>query len=86
MEYNKWLDKKPEIEEECIFIVAYLFRGAWEYNSFMITEYCEGGEDESDSMKCCFIVTNMNGEYYEDWEEIKADKYFLIKPLKTDEE
>jgi hypothetical protein len=67
--YNEWLNKKPEIIEDCIMVTAIKVAGEYHYGKFNITT----------KENVTIASTAYDESIY--YKYLKADKYFLIKPL-----
>lgn len=74
---SKWKVEKPKKWKECILITATLFNDRWEYTLFTV-EKVNGEEGWYWGLICD------DGEEWGDIDDLKADLYLVMRPLKTE--
>lgn len=76
-QYVRWFKKKPKANKECLLLVANFFEGKWEYTLYLVIKvYFEH------SKGFYYGLCNSDGEEWGDYNELTADLYCIIKPLK----
>ena len=81
MIYNKWLSEKPKFNKDCILITASKYKDKWNYTSYRI-ELVEG-EDENFEKAWYWGWLDMDGSEIDDINDMVAQKYMVIKPIKN---